>query len=138
MLLEREGARSYQNPSEARIRLELKRLYGYGKSTIAYLSAEDSSYVQVAGGNIACVLEWRRADGRQFRASQPEAKVPFPDGTPLQYSGGEIRLLQHEWFFIEQVADAFVAFRFGRPFPEFISWRDVTKEVKAHIVPTNR
>jgi hypothetical protein len=135
VLLEREGSHNFKDPSEARIRLELKRLYGYGKSSIAYLSAEDGSYVQVAGGNIACVLEWRRPDGRHFRASQPDAKHPFPDGTPLQYSGGRIPLLRHEWFFIEQVADAFVAFRFGRPFPEYISWRDVTEEVKAHIVP---
>ena len=134
MLFERENAKSFERPSEARLRLELGRLRGYGKTSFASLTAEDGSYVQVAGGGVACTVEWHPADGRQLRGYQDIPKVPFPDGTPLRYSGGWVQMLRDEWFFVEQVADVFVAFRFSREFPAFLHWRDYTDQFRAHGV----
>ena len=134
MKFEREGVKAsvkpIENPSDRRLARELSQLRSFGPSTYACLSRDDGSYVQVAGGNVNCALEWRdTTQHRHFRAFQEPPVVPYRDGTKLIFCGGHIELLRGEWFFIKDVILVFTAFLQGLPFPEHVQWRDVTEEL---------
>lgn len=129
MVFEREGCKPIPKPTRKQLSRELLRLRSYGPSAFASLTADSGAYVQVGGGGVGCVLEWRDESGRQMRASQSPPIVPFPDGAPLTFSGGAIPLRRGEWFRIEQVIEVFGAFLDGAPFPSFVTWRDVSQEV---------
>jgi hypothetical protein len=125
MRFDRENKVPVENPTEKQIRRQLGYKKG-GDNTFAILSATDGSYVQMLGGGVACCLEWRDVQtGRHFRAFQATPRVPWKNTTRL----GSILLQPREFFFIEQVADAFVAFLRGQPFPPEIKWRDITDEL---------
>lgn len=133
MLFERENARSFENPSEKRLRLELSRLRPYGPTTFAYLTAPDGSYVQVAGGTVLCAMEWRTMIcHRHYRAFRDVPRFPVPEGTELNFGGGTYRLHHNAVFFIEEVADTFASFLTGQPFPSFVRWRDITDELSSY------
>lgn len=130
MTFERENAKPIKNPSANVLARELKKLRNYGPSSFATLTADDGSYLQVAGGGVGCLLEKRDAKlGKQFRAWQESPVVPpdFKDGTFLCFSGGEIPLKRVEWFRITQIIEAFIAFNAGQPYPSHIQWRDISE-----------
>ena len=126
LLFTREAARPVANPSEAAIVRGLAKLDRVGKSSYATVTAPDGSYVQTAGGNLTCLLERHSAEGQHFRANHASPRVSFPDGTVFSFRAGNIPLMHDEWFLIEEVTEAFVAFLTGQPFPSSIRWRNVT------------
>lgn len=126
--LEREGARVVEDPSCARVKRELEKLRSYGPSAFASLTRSDGSYVQVAGGGVGCMLEWRDAlNQKHYRGHLGEPQVPFPDGAPLTFTGGSIPLRRDEWFRIDQVSEVFCAFLDGKSFPSFVQWREISE-----------
>ena len=132
MRFEREKAKPIENVSEKQLLRGLGYMFRLSDSRIAILNAEEGSYVQVGGGCMACVLEWRDASrARHFRASQDPPVVPWPGITELRVSGGFVRLRQEEFFRMPQVQEAFLAFYHRVPFPAYIEWRDITEEVAA-------
>jgi hypothetical protein len=132
MRFERDRAKPIENVSEAQLLRGLKYMHGISKSRFAILSDADSSYVQMGGGGMTCCLEWRDLkENRHFRAFQTTPVVPWPGLTALPLSAGDVLLSQNEYFRIQQVTEAFLAFYHDRPFPAFIHWRDVTDEIIA-------
>lgn len=128
MILERQGATLINDPSPKQLELELKRLKISGRSSFASLTDDSGSYVQVAGGGVACMLEWRDYKSRShMRAYLKTSIVPFEDGTELIFAGGRIPLRQDEWLNINLIIKAFVAFSCGEPFPAAIFWRDMSE-----------
>jgi len=130
MVLEREGATALTNPSPARLASELKKPKSYGKSSFASLTRSDGSYVQVAGGGVGCMLEWRDTSTKTHsRAFVENPTVPFEDGTELTFGGGRVPLRRDEWLSIKLVIEAFTSFLQGSPFPVSIDWRDMSEVV---------
>jgi hypothetical protein len=130
MILEREGAAPVTNPSPSRLVRELEKLESYGKSSFASLTGLDGSYVQVAGGGVGCMLEWRDTSTSTHRRAFLEVPaVPFQDGTELTFGGGTIALRRDEWLNIRIVIEAFTAFAQGEAFPASIRWRDMSDVV---------
>ena len=130
MILERQGVKPVTNPSEKRLAAELRRLKSYGKSSFASLTDADGNYLQVAGGGVGCMLEWRNSKAKtHMRAFLQTPSVPFEDGAELVFGGGRIPLRRDEWLNIRQVIETFVAFAAGNPLPSAISWRDMSEVV---------
>lgn len=123
MILERQNTPPRSSPTPAQIRRSLRTLKSYGKHTFASITAPDGSYLQVAGGGVACMLERRDADGARWRAFLDEPTSPFEDGTELTFGGGRIALMRDEWLRIEAVTQAFVAFSEGLALPAELLWR---------------
>ena len=121
MVLEREGKKPVQGPSEAQIAQALSRT----KRSFASITASDGAFLQVGGGPGLFVLERRTAQGSHFRAYQETPVVRFEDGTVLAFSGSELKLQRDEWFLIHQATAAFFAFAQSRPLPEFIRWKSL-------------
>ncbi len=133
MIFERERAKPIQGVSEAQLLRGLGYMKGVSACRISCLIDDDGSYVQVGGSGMTCCMEWRDMKRRQhFRAFQEPPVVPWPGVTRLPISGGEVSLWQNEYFRIQQVTEAFLAFLRHERFPEYIQWRDVTDEVAAH------
>lgn len=130
MIFERDGVKPISNVSEKQIRRNLKFVRG----TFANLTSETGAYIQVAGWQSQCSLERRDSDGRQFRAFQEPAVVPYDSETQHSCSCGLITLRPTEYFRMAQVVDAFVAFLNGSPFPVDIKWREVTAELEEYGV----
>ena len=127
MLFECENQSPIHDVSEKAVVDALKRLRSYGPSSFASLTRDDGSYVQVAGGKVTCMLEKRdMASGKHYRAHQDSPSTPFPDGTILSFSGGDISIKNDEWFNIDQVVEVFTAFLRNQDMPKFVKWRDVT------------
>jgi hypothetical protein len=129
MIFEREGCKPRSSPTVVIIRRELGKLRLYGPTSSAYasLTSPAGNYVQVGGSPAGMVLEKRdAATGRQYRAFQDAAVVPFPDGTRLAFSGMAIELAANEWFLLPQVVAVFEAFLEGRAEPDFVRWRDIS------------
>lgn len=130
MLFEVEGKAAIHAPTEAKMRAELSRLKSYGPRSFASLTDDSGNYLQVAGGGLTCLLEWRNANsGRHYRAHNEVANPVFPDGTKLAFGGGEIEMKSDEWFNISVVADLFCAFLEGKEIEPHAKWRDVTASV---------
>ena len=132
MRFERERAKSIERVSEAQLRQGLGYLHSISGCRLAILADDDESYVQVGGSGMTCCLEWRDMKRRlHFRAFQQPPVVPWPGVTRLPISGGDISLRQEEYFRIHQITDAFLAFFYRQPFPDYIQWRDVTDDLVA-------
>lgn len=119
MIFLREGCKPILNPSAKQLAFELKRT----KSSYASLSAEDDSYVQVAGGPGLFVIEYRDTVGQHFRGFQETPVAPHPDGTLLQTSAGSFAMAKADWFLIAQVSEAFASFLYSSPWPSVLHWR---------------
>ena len=127
VLLTCEKKPPISNPSKAEMRKALEALRSFGPSSFATLTREDGSFVQVGGGLVTCMLEWKdTATARHYRANQETPSTPFPDGSILSFGGGDIPLLNNEWFNIQQVIPIFEAFLDVRSFPANVKWRDIT------------
>lgn len=127
MRLEVEKAPFMENVTGKRVRSAIMALRSYGPSSFASLTDAHGSYLQVAGGGVTCMLEYRdNASGLHFRAYKDEASKVFPDGTSLVFGGGEIRLAADEWFTAQEVADVFSSFLRTGELPTSVKWRDVT------------
>ena len=132
MRFEREKAKPIERVSEAQLRRGLGYMRGISGCRIAILIDDDGSYVQVGGSGMTCCLEWRDMKGpRHFRGFQQPPVVPWPGVTRLPVSGGDVSLRQEEYFRIQQVTDAFLAFFQRQPFPEYVQWRDITDDLAA-------
>lgn len=121
MRFQRENCKPVDAPSERKLALELSRT----RMSFATLSGEGNQYIQVAGGPGLFLLERHEVDGTHYRAFQKTAVVSHPDGTALMFSGGCVPMAQREWFLLQQVVDAFVAYAVGREFPADIQWNSV-------------
>jgi hypothetical protein len=130
MRFERERAKPIEQVSEAQLHRGLGYMQGISGCRIAILIDDEGSYVQVGGSGMTCCLEWRDLKrGRHFRAHQNPPVVPWSGITRLPVSGGDVSLRQEEYFRIQQVTEAFLAFFHHQPFPAYIQWRDITDEL---------
>lgn len=118
MIFQREGCKPVVSPSRPKLDLELSRV----KSSFAHISGADDAYLQVAGGPGLFLLEYHDQAGQHHRAVQEAARVPFPDGTILQFSAGRVSMNANEWFVREQVVGVFSAFIGKEPWPSFVQW----------------
>ena len=119
MIFQREGCKPILNPSAKQLTLELKRT----KLSFASLTADDGSFVQVAGGPGLFVLEHRNFSGQHFRGFQDTPVALHPDGTLLQTSAGSFSMAKADWFLVAQVAEAFASFQHSAPWPSVLHWR---------------
>lgn len=132
MRLEVEHNPTIVNPSEKEVRSAIIALRSYGPSSIASLTDEAGSYLQVGGGGVTCLIERRdAATGKHFRGHYDLPSKVFPDGTILAFGANKIRMAANEWFDRTMVADAFAAFLRGEELPTSIKWREVTDVLSA-------
>jgi hypothetical protein len=118
MIFHREACEPLESPSIDTVAFELSCV----KSSFADLTKPDGSYLQVAGGPGLFLLEYHDSSGQHHRGSQEVSQVPFPNGTILQFSGGNIAMNANEWFLRDQVVEVFSAFIEQRQWPSFIHW----------------
>lgn len=127
MLLEVEKKAPIENATPADVRAVIPTLRSYGPSSYASLTDAKGRFVQVAGGGVTCMLEWRDAvNRRHFRAHLEAPSKVFPNGTILTFGGGEVTLQADEWLTAPMVEAAFLAFLEGKPTPDAIRWRDIS------------
>lgn len=119
MIFQREGCKPLPSPGAARLDRELS----FVKSSFAHLTSAEVAYLQVAGGPGLFLLEYRDSTGLHHRAMQESPKVPFPNGTILQFSSGNVAMDANEWFIRDQVVQVLVSFAARDPWPLFIRWR---------------
>jgi hypothetical protein len=119
MIFQREGCKPLLKPSAKQLVLELKRT----KSSFASVTAENGSFVQVAGGPGLFVIEYRDAGGKHFRGFQDAPVASHPDGTLLQTTAGSFSMAKTDWFLAAQVAEAFSSFLHSAPWPGILHWR---------------
>lgn len=132
MIFERQAAQPVSTPKPERIRAELLKLKSAGRSSLASLTRDDGSYVQVAGGGVGCVLEMRDVlANKHLRAFVRTPLVPFEDGTELVCAAGRIKLRRDEWLDIQLVTEAFLAFLAGEKPPSSLEWREISSVVLA-------
>lgn len=124
MVFQREGCKSLLNPSAKQLALELKRT----KSSFASLTAENCSFVQVAGGPGLFVIEYRDSSGQHFRGFQEKPVASHPDGTLLQTTAGSFSMAKTDWFLVAQVAEAFASFLHSAPWPGVLHWRALNEQ----------
>ncbi|WP_133295988.1 hypothetical protein [Zooshikella ganghwensis] len=92
-----EGKKNIESPSEKQIVKALKSLKSFGPNSFAILSLPSGDFVQVAGGRMTCLLE-KKVGSTIYRAYQSNPSTPFPDGTILSFSGGDVAMKNDEWF----------------------------------------
>lgn len=127
MKLETEDKPPIENVSDAQVQKAIARLKSYGPCSFASLIDKNENYLQVAGGEVTCMLEKRDAvNRRHYRAYQDESSKVFEDGTELVFGGGRIALRADEWFTATQIEETFLAFLKGNKLPESIKWREIT------------
>ncbi|MHA3916184.1 hypothetical protein [Halovulum sp. GXIMD14793] len=127
MLLEVEKKKPTQVKNFDSVEKALRDLKSYGPHSFAILTAQDGSYLQIAGGRVTCVLEHRnRNDGKHHRAYLAQAKVPFEGKQTLMFGGGHMTMQPDEVLFIDDVVEVFRAFFEGNALPDRIQWRDMT------------
>jgi hypothetical protein len=125
MRLKVEGKPETLDPTESKVRKAIASLRSYGPSSYASLTDSFGNYVQVGGGGVSCMLEkYDAGTQKRLRGSHGTPSPVRPDGTILQFGGGNIPLQSDEWFMAAQVADVFVSFLKGEPFPDYLVWRD--------------
>lgn len=124
MIFQREGCKPILNPSAKQLTLELKRT----KMSFANLTAEDGSFIQVAGGPGLFVLEYRDSRGQHFRGFQTIPVAPHPDGTLLQTSAGSFSMAKADWFLVTQVFEVFASFLRAAPWPNVLHWRALNEQ----------
>tara|TARA_B100000745_G_scaffold33146_1_gene20658 strand:+ start:1448 stop:1837 length:390 start_codon:yes stop_codon:yes gene_type:complete len=126
MILEIENKPEIKTPKPKDIERALKGLKSEGPSSFASLTSGSGDYVQVAGGKFTCFLEKRDStSGAHYRAYSKKPSAPFPDGSILSFSGGDVALKHDEWLNIERVISVFIAFLEGDDFPSDIHWREI-------------
>jgi hypothetical protein len=130
MILHIEKKASVTAPNEKKVRSVIKSLRSYGLSSFATLVDDDGSYVQVAGGGVTCMLEWRDIQtGRHCRAYHDTQSKVFHNGTLLVFGGGRIPMNSNEWFMADKATEVFLAFLNSRKFPDDVRWRDITSVI---------
>ena len=126
MRLEVQGKKAVTSPSEKVVLRALRSLRTHGPSSIAILSRDDGSFLQVGGGAVTCVLELRDAgNGKMYRAYKTERSKVFNDGDILSFSGNKIRLASDEWLMMREVEPAFEKFLSGEELPASLNWREL-------------
>lgn len=125
MKLEIEGKKSIEEAQESQIRRAIKALKSYGPSSYASLTDSSGNYVQVAGGGVSCMVErYEIGNAARFRAFHDTPSPVRPDGTILSFRAGNIPMRSDEWFMSDQVAEVFISFLKGEPFPSYVHWRE--------------
>ena len=125
MLFEVEGKASVEQPKLAFIERSLRELKSYSKHTFASLQHSDGSYMQVAGGQVTCILERRDVgSSRMLRGYLAKARAPFVGTQMLSFGGGTVLAEPDEFLFMEDdVIPAFQAFFDRQPLPADVKWR---------------
>jgi hypothetical protein len=118
MIFTRENCKPINSPTQAQIERSLLLT----KSSYAALTASDGSYLQTAGGPGLFFVEWRDANSVHYRGAQSNPVTPFPNGTVMSFSGGNVELASNEWFLAAQVMEIFGSFLTERPFPSWLHW----------------
>jgi len=127
MLFEVEKKTPVESAEAADVRAVIPKLRSYGPSSYASLTDAQGNYLQVAGGGVTCMLEWRDAvNRRHYRAHLDAPSKVFPEGAILSFSGGEVKLRADEWLTAPMVEEAFLAFLKGEPLPASLQWRDIS------------
>lgn len=104
----------------------LKNLKSYGLHSFASLQRADGSYIQVAGGRVTCIVEWRDIrTGQHWRAWLPTPRVAYTGQQTLMFGGGDMTMQPDEILFIDDVIVTFQAFFESCPFPSYIEWRNM-------------
>ena len=130
MILHIEKKAPVTAPNEKKVRSSIKLLRSYGPSSFATLVDDDGSYVQVAGGGVTCMLEWRDIQtGKHCRAYHDTPSKVFHDGTLLVFGGGSVPMEADEWFIADKVTEVFLAFLNSMKFPDGVRWRDITSVI---------
>lgn len=105
----------------------LRRLTPLGRKTFAILDSGRGSYLQVAGGQVSCVVELNRAPD----ASEPgrwRAVLEVPHGNykvavTKHFGAGTLLVQPDEVLWIDDVVAVFGEFFGGQDFPGFVRWR---------------
>ncbi|WP_080435461.1 hypothetical protein [Burkholderia ubonensis] len=118
-----EGKAGIITPTPIQITRVLKSLRSFGKSSYASLTDAAGNYVQVAGGGVSCMIERFEFGAQRWRAFHDKPSPVRPDGTILVFGAGSIPMRSDEWFMANQVAEVFLAFLNGAPYPPFVHWR---------------
>ncbi|MEL6101357.1 MAG: hypothetical protein AAFR71_16380 [Pseudomonadota bacterium] len=126
MILEAEKQEPSNVSDFGRVETTLRKLKSYGPSSFASLTSVDGSYVQVAGGRVTCILEYRATNSNALsRAYLAEKRSPFEGIQTLVCGAGHIKMMPDEILFIDDVIPVFEAFYMGASFPEVVLWREV-------------
>lgn len=124
MILEAENQEPLKIVSFAKVEQTLRKLKSYGPSSFASLTSLDGSYVQVAGGRVTCILEYKSSNSNSLsRAYLTEKRAPFEGIQTLMCGAGHIKMMPDEILFIDDVIPVFEAFYLGTAFPEVVLWR---------------
>jgi len=126
MYLEAENKIKKVLNSFSEVEAILRELRSYGPTSFAILSKPDGSYVQVAGGRVNCLLEFRSLNSnKNMRAYLAQPKSPFTEIQTLICGAGHIQHQPDETLFIDDVIACFAAFFDGRDFPSEVFWREI-------------
>ncbi|MCC6788880.1 MAG: hypothetical protein IT547_13690 [Hyphomonadaceae bacterium] len=128
MLLEVQGDRRMENPTEQQVRGAIEGFLHPGPWSYAHLVDDQGSYVQAAGNRPWCVVERRQlAPLSHFRAFQHTPVIKYADGTTLNTGAGDITLQHDEWFLLQDAVEIFLAFLRDEPFPVQVQWRSMNE-----------
>lgn len=122
--LEAENTKAIENPNNKDIEKLLNKMKSYGPISFCSLTLENSSYIQVAGGQFTCMVEfYDSSNSARYRAYTDKSSTNFPDKTKLVFGAGEIELLRDEWLDIDRVKGIFFELMMDESMPKSVSWR---------------
>ncbi|MDX8355536.1 hypothetical protein [Cognatiyoonia sp. IB215182] len=128
MLLEIENRKPTHVKEFAVVEQALRGLQKSGPHSFAILTAQDGSYLQVAGGESTCVIELRsRNGGKHYRAYSKKRHRTEKDLQTLVFGGGKMRVEADELLELEEAIIAFSAFFRKGGFPDQFGWRDISE-----------
>ncbi len=128
MLLEIENRKPAHVNEFGKIEEALRNLRKTGPHSFAILTAQDGSYLQVAGGESTCVMELRnRNGGKHYRAYSEQRYGTQTGQQTLTFGGGSMTVEADELLDLEEVVTAFRAFFEKRDFSDQLAWRDMSE-----------
>ena len=111
MLLKIENRNPVHVKEFDKIEDALRSLRKTGPHSFAILTAQEGSYLQVAGGESTCVIEFRNRNGvEHYRAYSEQRYGTQTDPQTLAFGGGNMTVESGELLGIEEVITAFSSF----------------------------
>lgn len=128
MLLEIENRKPTHVKEFETVKEALRGLQKSGPHSFAILTAQDGSYLQVAGGESTCVVELRnRKGGKHYRAYSKQRHGTQTGQQTLAFGGGNMTVEADELLDFDEVLTAFSAFFGQQDFPDQFGWRDISE-----------
>ena len=128
MLLEIENQKPTHVKDFGKIEKALRGMKKLGPYSFVILTAQDGSYLQVAGWDKTCVIELRdHNSGKHYRGYSKQARGAQTMRHTLGLGGGNLTVASDEVFELDQVVAAFSAFFERRDFSEELAWRDMSQ-----------